>query len=242
LSHRYNAGFAFNVSYWYSKSIDYLSGMNLNITSAQALAGENDLAQNPFDWDAERGASLFDATHRFVASGLWELPFARNTQGVARTLLHGWQINGVVTANTGTPFTVYDTANVALQATSPPISGYAASRPDLIGDPNAGPRSVNAWVSREAFRRLTPGVEAGKFGTAGRNIARGPGFANIDLSLLKDFAIKESMKLQFRAEVFNVANHANFGLPIADLVSPNFGRILTAGQGRLMQFALKLIF
>ena len=242
LSHRYAAGFAFNVSYWYSKSIDYLSGMNLNITSAQALAGENDLAQNPLDWNGERGASLFDATHRFVASGLWELPFARNTTGLARTLLGGWQINGVVTANTGTPFTVYDTANVALQATSPPISGYAASRPDLIADPNSGPRTVSSWVRRDSFRRLVPGVEAGKFGTAGRNIARGPGFANVDLSLLKDFTLTENMRLQFRAEVFNVANHANFGLPITDMVSPNFGRILTAGQARLTQFALKLIF
>jgi hypothetical protein len=78
LSHRYAVGFAFNVSYWYSKSIDYLSGMNLNLTSAQALAGENDLAQNPFDLKAERGLSLFDARHRFVASALWELPLGRN--------------------------------------------------------------------------------------------------------------------------------------------------------------------
>ena len=70
LAHHYAVGLAFNVSYWYSKSIDYLSGMNLNITSAQALAGENDLAQNPFDLRAERGLPLFDARHRFVASGI----------------------------------------------------------------------------------------------------------------------------------------------------------------------------
>jgi hypothetical protein len=229
LSHRYAFGFGFNLSYWYSKSIDYLSGMNLNITSAQALAGENDLAQNPFDLKSERGLSLFDARHRFVASGLWQLP-------------HGFQINGIVTANTGTPFTVYDTANVALQATSPPISGYAASRPDLIGNPNEGPRTVEAWLSRAGFRRLSAATEAGNFGNAGRNIARGPGFANVDISLLKDFKLKEAVRLQFRAEVFNLANHPNFGLPISDLASPNFGRILTASQARLTQFALKLIF
>ncbi|HEU0120522.1 MAG TPA: carboxypeptidase regulatory-like domain-containing protein [Bryobacteraceae bacterium] len=229
LSHRYAAGFAFNLSYWYSKSIDYLSGMNLNLTSAQALAGENDMAQNPFNLAAERGLSLFDARHRFVASGLWELPF-------------GLQLNGIMTTNAGTPFTVYDTANVALQATSPPISGYAASRPDLIGDPNSGPRTVETWLSRAPFRRLSAATEAGNFGNAGRNIARGPGLINVDISLLKNFRIHESVRLQFRAEAFNVANHANFGLPIADLASPNFGRILSAGQARLVQFGLKVIF
>jgi len=242
LSRRYSAGFAFNVSYWFSKSIDYLSGMNLNITSAQALAGENDLAQNPFDLNAERGLSLFDARHRFVASGLWELPFARQRRGLAGTLLGGWQLNGIVTANTGTPFTVYDTANVALQATSPPISGYAASRPDLVGDPNSGSRTVESWMSRTAFRRLVAATEAGRFGNAGRNIARGPGLFNLDASLLKDFRLAESKRLQFRAEAFNLANHANFGLPISDLASPNFGRILTASQARLLQFGLKFIF
>jgi hypothetical protein len=151
-------------------------------------------------------------------------------------------VNAIVTANSSTPFTVYDTANVALQATSPPISGYAASRPDLIANPNTGPHTVEQWLSRSAFRRLTPGVEAGRFGNAGRNVARGPAFANVDVSLMKNFALRESLRLQFRAEVFNVANHANFGLPVADLASPNFGRILSASPARLMQFALKLIF
>ncbi len=242
LARRYAAGFTFNVSYWYSKSIDYLSGMNLNLTSAQALAGENDLAQNPFDLRAERGLSLFDARHRFVGSGLWQLPFARKSSDLTATLLRGWQVNGIITANTGTPFTVYDTANVALQASSPPITGYAASRPDLIGDPNAGPRTVEAWLNRSGFRRLSAATEAGKFGNAGRNIATGPGFINVDLSLMKNFVLKENVRLQFRAEAFNVANHPNFGLPISDLASPNFGRILSAGQARLTQLALKLIF
>jgi hypothetical protein len=242
LSHRYASGFAFNLSYWYSKTLDYLSGMNLNLTSAQALAGENDLAQNPFNLRAERGPSLFDAKHRFVGSGIWEIPFAKNTHGVTRVLLHGWQLNTIVTAHSATPFTVYDTANVALQASSPPISGYAASRPDLAGDPNSGGRTVQNWLDRSAFRRLSVATEAGKFGNAGRNIARGPSFGNLDLSLLKKFVIKERSYLQFRAEAFNAANHANFGLPVADLASPNFGRILTASPARLIQFAMKVVF
>jgi hypothetical protein len=85
-------------------------------------------------------------------------------------------------------------------------------------------------------------VEAGRFGNAGRNVARGPAFVNLDLSLMKNFVLSERVRLQFRAEAFNVANHANFGLPVADLASPNFGRILSASPARLMQFALKLVF
>jgi hypothetical protein len=241
-SHRYAAGFSFNVSYWYSKSLDYLSGMNLNLSSAQALTGANDLAQNPFDLNAEHGLSTFDATHRFVASAIWEIPFGRSTTGAARVLLHGWQLNSVATANSGTPFTVYDSANVALQASSPPISGYFASRPDLIGDPNTGPHTVTQWISRSPFVRLNPITQAGQFGNAGRNIARGPGSSDVDLSLMKNFRVTERTSLQFRAESFNIANHPNFGLPISDLASPNFGRILAAGPARLMQFALKVVF
>jgi hypothetical protein len=235
-------GFSFNVSYWFSKSLDYLSSATLAGASSQTLAGENDMAQNPFDLRAERGLSLFDATHRFVASGLWELPFARNTRGVARTLLHGWQLNTIVSVNSGTPFTVFDSANVSLQASSPPITGYFASRPDAVSDANVGPHTLQEWMSRSAFRRLNPVTQAGQFGDLGRNTVRGPGFADADLSALKDFRLSESAKLQFRAESFNVTNHPNFGLPVADIASVNFGRILQAGRPRLMQFALKVIF
>ncbi len=242
LSRRFAAGLGFNVSYWYSKSLDYLSAMNLNIASAQALAGENDLAQNPSDLRAEHGPSLFDAKHRFVASGSWELPIGRGMRGTRRTLLHGWQLNVIATANSGTPFTVYDSANVALQASNPPISGYFASRPDLIGDPASGPHTAAQWISRSPFLRLNPLTQAGQFGNAGRNIARGPGSSDLDLSLMKNFVVTERWRIQFRAESFNSTNHPNLGLPVADLASPNFGRILSAGPARLTQFAAKVIF
>lgn len=242
LSHRYSAGFSFNISYWLSKSIDYLSSMTLAGASSQTLAGENDLAQNPFNLNAERGVSLFDATHRFVASGSWELPFAKNSHGISRLLLQGWQLNTIAVLNSGTPFTVYDSANVSLQPSNPPITGYFASRPDAISNPNEGPRTLNQWMSRSAFRRLDPVAEAGQFGNAGRNITRAPGFANFDVSVLKNFQLTEQVRLQFRAESFNVANHANFGLPVADIASSNFGRIIQAGRPRLMQFALKILF
>jgi hypothetical protein len=85
-------------------------------------------------------------------------------------------------------------------------------------------------------------TEAGQFGNAGRNIARGPAFTDFDMSLMRNFTLTEAVRLQFRAESFNVANHPNFGIPVADLNSPNFGKILSAAPPRLMQFALKLMF
>jgi hypothetical protein len=242
LSRRYSDGIATNVSYWYSKSIDYLSAMNLSGSAAKPLAGENDLPQNPFDLHAEKGPSLFDARHRFVASATWEPRLPASLPTIAQAALRDWQLNVVATHTSGTPFTVSDSTNVSLQANSPPISGFAASRPDLVGDPNGGPRTVDQWLSRDAFRRLNPQTEAGEFGDAGRNIARGPSYTNVDVSLVRTFALPSAMRLQFRAEAFNVANHANFGLPVADLNSPNFGRILSAGPPRLLQFALKLTF
>ena len=131
---------------------------------------------------------------------------------------------------------------MALQANSPPISGFPASRPNLVGDPNGGPQTVEAWINRSAFERLNVQTQAGQFGNAGRNITRGPAYTNVDLALIRDFSLVRDTRLQFRAEVFNVANHANFGLPVADLNSPSFGRILSAGPPRLMQFAVKLLF
>jgi hypothetical protein len=242
VSRRFNSGAAFSVSYWLSKTLDYLSAMNLSGAAARPLTGENDIAQNPFNLRAEHGPSLFDARHRFVLSGSWQVPVASSLAGWSRTLLAGWQVNGIANVTSGTPFTVFDSTNVSLQANHPPVSGFFASRPDVIADPNSGPHTVEQWVSRSAFRRLDPLTEAGKFGNAGRNIARGPGFANVDLSLLKTFDLAESRQLQFRVECFNFANHANFFLPVTDLASPSFGRIIEAGPSRLLQFGLKFLF
>jgi len=242
ISRRFAAGVAFNVSYWYSKSLDYLSAMNLSGSAAKPLAGENDLAQNPFDLDAEHGPSLFDARHRFVLSASWEPRIPATAPSTLRTIFGDWQVNAIATHNSGTPFTVSDTANVALQANSPPISGFAASRPNLIADPNSGPHTVDAWVSRSAFQRLDPITNAGQFGNAGRNIVRGPAYTNVDVSLVRTFRLTTATRLQFRAESFNILNHANFGLPVSDLNSANFGRIFSAAPPRLMQFALKVMF
>lgn len=242
LSRQFGSGFGFNASYWFSKTLDYLSAMNLGGAAARPLAGENDIAQNPFDLRAEHGRSLFDARHRFVLSGSWMVPSANGLRGAAKALFAGWQLNTIASLHSGTPFTVFDTTNVSLQASHPPVSGYSGSRPDAIRDPNNGPRTVEQWLSRAAFRRLDPQTEAGRFGNAGRNIAQGPGFQNIDVSLLKSFPISERAAVQFRAEAFNITNRANFAVPVSDLNSANFGRILEAGPARLFQFAVKVVF
>jgi hypothetical protein len=157
-------------------------------------------------------------------------------------MISGWQINLIASHNSPTPFTVYDSTNVSLQANSPPISGYPASRPNLIGDPDSGAQTPQAWINAQAFQRLDPVKQAGQFGNAGRNVARGPAFTNVDASLTRTFRLWEQTGLEFRAEAFNVANHANLGLPVADLNSPNFGQILTSNAPRLIQFGLKLRF
>lgn len=230
MSRNFQHGLGMNVSYWWSKTLDYLSSMNLQGASAKPLSGENDLAQNPFDLKGEYGPSLFDARNRFVASAIWQVPFASHTTGVTKLLLNGWQFNTIATANSATPYTVYDSANVSLQASSPPISGYFASRPNLLGDPNRGLHHVDSWINASNFQRLNPVTQAGQFGNSGRNAARGPAFTNVDASALKNFPIRESAYVQFRAEMFNIANHPNFGVPVADLASPNFARILQAGS------------
>jgi hypothetical protein len=152
-------------------------------------------------------------------------------------------LNTIATFSSGTPFTVYDSANVSLQGSSPEITGFYSSRPNLAADPNSGqPHTADEWVSRSVFQRLDPATQAGQFGNEGRNVVRGPGVGDVDASLFKTFDVTERARLQFRAEVFNLLNHANFGLPDNDLASPNFGRVLEAGPPRLLQFGLKLLF
>ena len=241
-SRQFSRNLSFLASYWFSKSLDYISTLNVAGSAPTLVAGENDLAQNPFDLRAEHGPSLFDARNRFLFSGSYRLPSWRNASRPAAFLLNGWQLNTIASISSGTPFTVYDSANVSLQGSAPEVTGFYSSRPDLISNPNLGPHTPNDWVSRSPFLQLNPVTQAGQFGNEGRNVVRGPGIEDVDLSLFKDFRIGESKRIQFRAECFNTLNHANFGLPENDLESPAFGQILQSGPPRLMQFALKFIY
>jgi hypothetical protein len=242
LSRQLSKHLSFQASYWWSKSLDYVSSLNIAGSAPTLVAGENDLAQNPFDLRAEHGPSLFDATNRFVFSGTYMLPSWHAAPRAAALALNGWQLNTIVTLSSGTPFTVYDSDNAPMQGTAPEITGFYSSRPNVLSDPNDGPHTPNEWVSRSAFQELTPAAHPGEFGNEGRNAVRGPGLATADISLFKNFPVTEASHVQFRAEAFNTLNHPNFMLPENDLASPEFGQILQAAPPRLLQLALKFIF
>jgi hypothetical protein len=175
LKKRFGHGLSFLASYTLSKTIDDVSSFNITGSAAQSVAGENDLAQNPFNLRAERGRSMFDARHRAVLSYEWSLPWWKEPQNWYQHILGNWQVNGITTFTSGTPFTVYDSQDVDLQGGAPEISRFSSNRPSLIGKPNSGPHTVEQWFNVGAFQRLDPVAQAGQFGNAGRNIVQGPG-------------------------------------------------------------------
>jgi hypothetical protein len=246
LRKRFSYGVSFLASYTLSKTIDDASSFNMTGSAAQPVAGENDLAQDPNNLAAERGRSLFDARHRFVFSYQWDLPFFKAAHGVTKAALGGWQLNGIATVMSGTPFTVFDSNDVSVQGSAPEITGFSANRPNLVAgrNPNAGPHNPNDWLNANAFQRIIqdPNSPVQQFGSAGRNIAQGPGYANWDFSAFKNFRVAEGKEFQFRAELFDFLNHTNLRLPDSDVSSLNFNHILQAQPPRLVQFALKFLY
>jgi len=161
-----------------------------------------------------------------------------------KRVLGDWQVNGITTFMSGTPFTVFDSSDVSLQGGAPEITGFSANRPNVIGNPNAGPRTTQEWFNVNAFQQLTPDPQGRfqVFGNEGRNIVQGPGLMNWDFSAFKNIPLTESKELQFRAEFFNIFNHTNFRLPDSDISSPTFGQIRADLGPRVIQFALKFMF
>jgi hypothetical protein len=158
---------------------------------------------------------------------------------VTLLLLGGWQINGILAAQTGSPFTVTQSFNGA-------NTDGGQRRPDLIGNPNLpGGGSVSRWFDTNAFRENRPADSVNgpfRFGTAGRHIVIGPGLANLDFAAYKEFPVAERCRLQFRGEFFNSLNHPSFGNPGATLGTPQFAVISSAGDPRDIQFGLKLTY
>ncbi len=248
LRKRFSHGLSMLASYTFSKTLDDASTFNITGSASQSVAGENDLAQDPFDVKAEHGRSMFDARHRFVLSYAWNLPWFNHAQNWYGHILGNWQVNGITTLMSNTPFTVYDSSNPSLQGSAPEISGFYSSRPNIVGDPNSGTCQVNGvavpvrtagcWFNTGAFQQ----AQLGQFGNVGRNTLDGPAFQQWDFSAIKSIRIHEAMSLQFRAEFFNIFNNVNFRLPDNDINSPNFGQIQAAQPGREVQLALKLLF
>jgi outer membrane receptor protein involved in Fe transport len=244
LRKRFGHGLSFLASYTWSHSIDDVSSFNITGSASQPVAGENDLAQNPFNLAAERGPSMFDARHRFVLSYQWSIPFLQRSSAWYGKVFGNWQLNGIFTAMSGTPFTVFDSNDVSLQGQAPEISGFSSNRPNVIGNPNSGPRSVAKWFNTGAFQQLQPDP-LGRFeifGDESRNAVLGPRYINWDASAFKNISLTESKELQFRGELFNVLNHTNFRLPVSDIESPTFGQIQSDVSPRVIQVALKFLF
>lgn len=237
LQQRLSRGLAALVSYTWAKSIDDAS----NFFSS---AGDPNFPQNSYDVSAERGRSNFDVRHRLVISYSYDLPFGRGQRyladnGWASTLLSGWQTFGIVTWQSGRPFTVALLSEIDNSGTGRSILGFGANdRPNLIADPELSSRTTARWFDTSAFAFPPPGT----FGNAGRNIIDGPGYQSVNVSLVKNTHLTESVNLQFRGEVFNLFNHPNFNLPDNFFGSPTFGQITSARDPRHLQFGLKLLF
>jgi hypothetical protein len=234
---RLSRGLASLVSYTWSKSIDDAS----NFFSS---AGDSNFPQNSYNLRAERGRSNFDVRHRLSVSYSYELPFGKGRQYLAdegwlSSILSGWQSFGILTFQSGRPFTVALLPDIDNSGTGRSILGFGANdRPNLVGNPDLDRRSPEQWFSTNAFAFAPPG----QFGNAGRNILDGPGYQNVNVSLLKDTQLSEALNLQLRAEFFNLFNHPNFNLPDNFLGSPTFGRITSARDPRHVQFGVKLLF
>ena len=228
LQKQIGSDWTFATNYTLSKSID---------TSSFAQDGGVTEGPNPFNRRSNKAVSDFDALHRFNASLLWRLPFFSKSSGITKALLGGWQYNNIVNVETGLPFSITDTRDQGLTGIGTGV------RADLIGDANLpGGRSKAERLLRY-FNTAAFGLPVeGTFGTSGRNILRGPGYFNVDASMIKEFAFGEQRSVQFRAEFFNLFNRANFGTPTNTLNSPNLGRILAASDPRILQFGLKLAF
>ena len=223
LRYRNAHGLTLLTAYTWSHSIDTFSTIGVQCACFQ----------NPLDPTADRGSSDFDQRHVFSESAVYSLPdpFVGKSRALSG-VFGGWEISGIVSAQTGVPFTVFTGTDASLTAAG-------ADRPDLVGDPLfSGGRSraeqIAAYINPSAFQ-----INDGHFGNLGRNTFTNPGLFNTDLGLFKNIPITEGTRLQFRAEFFNAFNHTHLGTPINTFVSPAFGQIVSAGDPRLIQFGLK---
>ncbi|MGQ0732718.1 MAG: carboxypeptidase regulatory-like domain-containing protein [Acidobacteriota bacterium] len=231
---RPSSGMSFLVSYTLGHARDHVSGLNIGGESRPVVpAAIGDQASIDRALRFERGGALFDVRHRFVVSFNAELPAPDAMGPLATAILGGWQLNGIVQAQTGFPLTVVD-----------PVTSirYLTNRPNQICDPNEGAaRTVDQWFNTSCFERRAQ-RDTAEPGSAGRNSVRGPGFARTDLSLFKSIRIRESHRIQLRIEAFNLFNQTRYGQPGNQIGTTNFGRITSSEDGRILQLAAKYSF
>ncbi len=249
LEKRISHGLMFQASYTYAHAQDEASSASLG------SLGNGDFRDQRFPV-LEYGNSDFDVRHRFVVSYSYELPFGRgkrfggNASGVMNQIIGNWQIAGITSASTGNFFTVTDPfVNSANNDCGGTVS-YNCSRPNVVGKPNGTPCIAGTFFNTCAF---DSNLVQGTYGNEGRNSVRGPGSQVWDVSFNKLFPIREQMRLEFRADLFNIWNHTNplwgpIGAagqvePVAiEVGTPQEGQFQAARDSRLIQFALKFYF
>jgi hypothetical protein len=230
---RLSHGLTMQSSYTWSHTLDVTTDSNGGGTP-----------MNPYSWKSDYGNSNWDIRHRFVASFVYDVPFFHTTNPLVRGAFASWQMNGVITLQTGIPFNITtgtDTANTSSSGTY---------RPNLVGPAtvDCGRGHLVGCISASAFSiaNLYPAVPVYAYGNLGRNVFHGPGAETVDWSLFKNFPIRERLKLQFRFETFGLFNHSNFGNPAATINTSSFGNITslnTVSPGtRNIQFGAKLQF
>ena len=244
VNHRFSHGLSLRGVYTWSKALD--DGDSLNATTAGNAPG---LVSNPFNLAADYGLATYDVRNVGVISALYALPFghgqalAGNLDGWRNALVGGWSVTSILTVQAGFPFTPQlsynpsnngDTRNPVRPFVNPDFTG-----PVILGKPGQ-------WFDPNAF--LPPPPNSGFYGDLGRDTLIGPGLATWDFSTLKETPIYERIKLQFRAEIFNLLNRANFNTPNLIVFTPS-GVSGTAGaitststSSRQVQFGLKVIW
>jgi hypothetical protein len=230
---RFSNGFTILGFYSWAKTLDYTS---INIWA------DNILVQNPFNFFFRRGPADQNVPQRFVTSFVWDLPIPHGEAPLARAILRDWKLSGILTLQSGLPFNINANADVLANG------GTETAYVDLIGSgsPVVHASSKGAEVAEyfNTARFAEPAVNT--YGTLGRNAMIGPGYSNMDTSLVKGFRIPflgEAGLGQLRFEAFNVFNRTNFGQPVTDITSPAFGQLTTTiGNARLLQIAAKIRF
>jgi hypothetical protein len=235
LTKRFSHGLSFLTAYTYGKNLSDNDG------NEDFSGGGGGTTMDDNDRAGSKGRSNNDIPQRLVFSYIWQLPVGTgkpflNRNGVANAVLGGWEVSGILSFQSGGPLTISanDYSNTG-----------GANRPDRTCK-GEGPKTVDKWFDTSCFTvaALQQALASGnpRFGNSGRNILSTPGLNNWDIALLKHIRISEPFTLQFRAEFFNLFNQAHFGPPVGRVESATFGKILSAGEPRDIQFGLKLSF
>lgn len=229
LTRRFAHGFSINASYVWEKEFDNVSADAPSFT-AYTLADEYCLS-------CERAQSTLETPQSLVASYVYQFPQLHRLGSIGEGLFNGWQLNGITTLTTGSPFNV-------LSGVDTNDDGITTDRPNLVGNPRLpGGRSrsekIQAFFNTAAF--ATPAANSGP-GNSPRDPIIGPGFVNTDISAFKRFALAHESDLQFRGEIYNLFNNVNLSNPNGTMTAGNFGKITGSSAPRILQFALKYEF